>query len=61
MHEGASNTLALSGLALAPLLALAVIALELGASVMILTGFFRWQGALALGAFTRMSTSIALR
>jgi uncharacterized membrane protein YphA (DoxX/SURF4 family) len=33
-------------------LAVAVIALELGASVMILTGFYRWLGALALAVFT---------
>jgi uncharacterized membrane protein YphA (DoxX/SURF4 family) len=33
----------------------------LGASVMILTGFYRWLAALALGAFTLMATLIALR
>jgi len=32
--------------------AIAVIALELVASVAILTGYWRWLGALALGAFT---------
>ena len=41
--------------------ALAVIVLELGASVMILTGFYRWLAALALGGFTLMATLIALR
>ena len=41
--------------------AIAVIALELGASVMILTGFYRWLGALALAGFTLMATLIALR
>jgi uncharacterized membrane protein YphA (DoxX/SURF4 family) len=49
------------GLAPAAPLAIAVIALELGASVMILTGFYRWLAALALGSFTLMATLIALR
>jgi uncharacterized membrane protein YphA (DoxX/SURF4 family) len=42
-------------------IAFMVIALELGASVMILTGFYRWLAALALGGFTLMATLIALR
>lgn len=42
-------------------LAVAVIALELGASALILTGFGRWLGALALAAFTLMATFVALR
>ncbi|PTM39518.1 DoxX family protein [Bosea sp. 124] len=41
--------------------AIAVIALELVASVMILTGFGRWIGALALASFTLMATFVALR
>jgi uncharacterized membrane protein YphA (DoxX/SURF4 family) len=49
------------GLAPAVPLAIAVIALELGASVMILAGFYRWLAALALGGFTLMATLIALR
>jgi uncharacterized membrane protein YphA (DoxX/SURF4 family) len=49
------------GLSPAAPLAIAVIALELGASVMILTGFYRWLAALALGGFTLMATLIALR
>src|SRR5499427_7564591 len=49
------------GLAPAAPLAIAVIILELGASVMILTGFYRWLAALALGGFTLMATLIALR
>jgi uncharacterized membrane protein YphA (DoxX/SURF4 family) len=49
------------GLAPAAPMAAAVIALELGASVMILTGFYRWLGALALGGFTLMATLVALR
>jgi uncharacterized membrane protein YphA (DoxX/SURF4 family) len=49
------------GLAPAVPIATAVIALELGASIMILTGFYRWLAALALGGFTLMATLIALR
>ena len=49
------------GLAPAVPIAIAVIALELGASTMILTGFYRWLAALALGGFTLMATLVALR
>ena len=49
------------GLTPAPLFAVLVIALELGASVMILTGRLRWLGALGLAGFTVLATSIALR
>ena len=42
-------------------LAVLVIILELAASVMILVGFFRWLGALGLGAFTLLATFLALR
>jgi uncharacterized membrane protein YphA (DoxX/SURF4 family) len=42
-------------------LAVAVIALELGASMMILANFYRWFAALALGGFTLVATLIALR
>ncbi|MGJ7609381.1 MULTISPECIES: DoxX family protein [unclassified Variovorax] len=42
-------------------MAAVVIVLELGASVLILTGFYRWLGALALGAFTLFATFVALR
>jgi len=49
------------GLAPAALMAVAVIVLELGASVMILIGFYRWLGALALAGFTLLATLIALR
>ncbi|HEY9347226.1 MAG TPA: DoxX family protein, partial [Inquilinus sp.] len=38
-----------------------VILLELGASVLILTGAWRWLGALALAAFTLTATLMALR
>lgn len=41
--------------------AVLVIALELVASAMILTGFLRWLGATALAGFTLLSTLIALR
>lgn len=43
------------------LFAVLVIVLELGASVLILTGLLRWLGALTLAAFTLVSTLIALR
>jgi uncharacterized membrane protein YphA (DoxX/SURF4 family) len=49
------------GLTPAPLFAVAVIVLELVASAMILTGSWRWLGALALAAFTTMATVLALR
>jgi uncharacterized membrane protein YphA (DoxX/SURF4 family) len=42
-------------------IAVAVILLELAASAMILTGVWRWLGALALAAFTLMATVLALR
>jgi uncharacterized membrane protein YphA (DoxX/SURF4 family) len=41
--------------------AVAVIGLELGASLLILTGFYRWLGALALAGFTLMATFLANR
>lgn len=43
------------------LFAVLVIALELIASAMVLTGVLRWFGALALAGFTLLSTAIALR
>ncbi|MGC0054727.1 DoxX family protein [Brucella pituitosa] len=43
------------------LFAVLVIGLELVASAMVMTGFLRWLGALALAGFTLMSTLIALR
>ena len=49
------------GLHPAAFFAVAVIAFELTASVMILSGFLRWLGALALAAFTLLATLIALR
>jgi uncharacterized membrane protein YphA (DoxX/SURF4 family) len=49
------------GLAPAAPFAIAVIVLELGASALILIGFYRWLGALALAGFTLMATFIANR
>jgi uncharacterized membrane protein YphA (DoxX/SURF4 family) len=49
------------GLTPAAPFAIAVIVLELGASLMILTGFYRWLGALGLAGFTLMATFIANR
>ncbi|AEC19406.1 hypothetical protein PT7_0866 [Pusillimonas sp. T7-7] len=49
------------GLTPAPLFAVLVIALELGAPLMILTGRLRWLGALGLAGFTLLATGIALR
>jgi uncharacterized membrane protein YphA (DoxX/SURF4 family) len=49
------------GLAPAAPLALAVIVLELGASLLILSGRLRWLGALALAAFTLAATFVANR
>lgn len=47
------------GLQPAAPLAVAVIALELGASALVLTGRKRWLGALALGAFTVAASVVA--
>ncbi|MGO4327694.1 DoxX family protein [Cupriavidus sp. 2TAF22] len=49
------------GLAPAAPLAAATIALELGASVLILSGRLRWLGALALAGFTLMASFLANR
>jgi len=49
------------GLSPATPLAAATIVLELGASLMIVTGFGRWLGALALAAFTLAATFMANR
>lgn len=47
------------GLNPAPLFAAAVIGFELAASAMILTGFYRWLGALGLAGFTLLATFVA--
>ena len=49
------------GLEPAAPLALAVIVLELGASLLILAGRLRWLGAIALAAFTLAATFVANR
>ena len=49
------------GLHPAAFFAVAVIAFELTASAMVISGFLRWAGALALAGFTLLATLIALR
>ncbi len=49
------------GLAPAAPLAVATIVFELGASLMILIGWYRWLGALGLAGFTLMATFVANR
>jgi uncharacterized membrane protein YphA (DoxX/SURF4 family) len=49
------------GLRPAALFAIATIALQFGASIMILTGFYRWFAALSLAVFTLMATFLANR
>ncbi|MGV2102750.1 MULTISPECIES: DoxX family protein [unclassified Rhizobium] len=49
------------GLHPAPVFAVAVIAFELTASALVVSGTLRWAGALALAGFTVLATFIALR
>ncbi|MGV1788218.1 DoxX family protein [Agrobacterium tumefaciens] len=49
------------GLQPAALFAVVVIVFELTASAMVVSGFLRWAGALALAGFTLLATFIALR
>ncbi len=49
------------GLHPAPVFAVVVIAFELSASAMVVSGKLRWMGALALAGFTILATFIALR
>ncbi len=49
------------GLHPAVFFAVAVIVFELTASAMVVSGFLRWAGALALSGFTLLATFIALR
>jgi uncharacterized membrane protein YphA (DoxX/SURF4 family) len=49
------------GLAPATPLAVATIAVEIGASLLILTGYRRWLGALTLAGFTLFATFVANR
>jgi uncharacterized membrane protein YphA (DoxX/SURF4 family) len=59
--SGAVAEMSHFGLSPAMPFAIAVIAFELIASVAILTGYGRWLGALALGAFTVAATFMANR
>lgn len=58
---GAMKEMTHFGLSPAPLFAVTVIVLQLGASAMILSGRLRWVGALALAGFTLLATGLALR
>jgi uncharacterized membrane protein YphA (DoxX/SURF4 family) len=49
------------GLSPAAPLAVATIVMEIVASILVLTGFFRWLGALALAGFTLFATFVANR
>ena len=49
------------GLHPAAFFAVAVIVCEVSASAMVVSGFLRWAGALALSGFTLLATFIALR
>lgn len=49
------------GMAPAAPLAVATIAVEIGASLLVLTGYWRWLGALVLAGFTLFATFIANR
>lgn len=59
--RAAVDEMARFGLQPAAPLAAGVIVLELGAPVLILSGVWRWAGALALAAFTLAATLVALR
>lgn len=58
---GAQAEMTHFGLTPAPVFAVAVILFELTASVLVVSGFLRWAGALALAGFTLAATFIALR
>jgi len=59
--DGAVAEMLHFGMSPPALVAILVIALELGASLMILFGIYRWIGALALAAFTLIATFLANR
>lgn len=59
--SGAISEMQHFGLAPAAPLAITTIITELAASVLILTGFYRWLGALWLAAFTLIATFVANR
>lgn len=58
---GAVGEMTHFGLQPAPLFAVAVIVLELGAAALILSGRLRWLGALVLAVFTAAATFMANR
>jgi len=49
------------GLPTDPVYPIGLIIFELGMSVLVITGVYRWLGALALAGFTFMATFVALR
>ncbi|CAN7579578.1 DoxX family protein [Pararhizobium sp. LjRoot255] len=59
--HGAIGEMEHFGLHPATFFAVAVIAFELAASAMILSGILRWLGALALAVFTLLATFVAVR
>lgn len=59
--QGAVAEMVHFGIAPAAPMAAATIALELGASVLILSGLYRWAGALGLAGFTFMANLLANR
>lgn len=59
--DGATAEMSHFGLRPAAFFAIAVIVFELAASAMVVFGFVRWAGSLALSAFTLLATFIALR
>ncbi|MDO1585306.1 DoxX family protein [Rhizobium oryzicola] len=58
---GAIGEMTHFGLSPAPVFAVGVILFELAMSALVISGFYRWLGSLALGAFTIAATFIALR
>ncbi|WP_064692727.1 DoxX family protein [Rhizobium aegyptiacum] len=59
--SGALSEMDHFGLHPASFFAVAVIVFELTASAMVISGFLRWAGALALAGFTLLATLITLR
>ncbi|CAN7627050.1 DoxX family protein [Rhizobium sp. LjRoot98] len=59
--QGAIGEMEHFGLHPAAFVGVSVIVFELTASAMIVSGFLRWLGALALAVFTLLATFIALR
>ncbi len=60
-YSGALAEMNHFGLAPAPFFAVGVILFEFAMSALVVSGFYRWLGALALAAFTLAATLIALR